>query len=78
MKAIDPQSGRRIKLFNPRRQRWSRHFQWSKDGMRIIGKTATGRATVEAFQLNNELGLTARCFWIHVGKHLVMTENSDR
>ena len=78
MKAIDPQSGRRIKLFNPRRQRWSRHFQWSKDGMRIIGKTATGRATVEAFQLNNELALTARCFWIHVGKHLVMTENSDR
>jgi hypothetical protein len=74
-KAVDPQSGRWISLFHPRRQRWSRYFRWSQDGMRIIGKTATGRATVEALQLNHELTWTARQFWIHVGKHPMMKEN---
>src|SRR5215472_4080811 len=24
-------------LFNPRVQRWSDHFQWSADGLRIVG-----------------------------------------
>ncbi len=35
----DPITGRRVKLFNPRRQRWKRHFTWSSDGTRIIGLT---------------------------------------
>jgi len=64
-----PQSGRLVPLFNPRRQNWFRHFRWSRDGTIIIGRTATGRATVEALQLNNELSLTARRFWVLVGEH---------
>jgi hypothetical protein len=48
----DPQSGRTVPLFNPRRQRWSRHFAWSADLFRIEGRTATGRATVTALHLN--------------------------
>jgi hypothetical protein len=27
----DPQTGRIVPLFNPRRQRWSRHFAWRTD-----------------------------------------------
>ena len=50
--ARDPETGRRVALFNPRRQRWSRQFAWSDDALYIRGRTATGRATVEALHLN--------------------------
>ena len=67
--AIDPLSGRRVRLFNPRRQRWSRHFRWSADGTEIEGRTAIGRATVRALQLNNLLAITVRRAWISAGWH---------
>jgi hypothetical protein len=35
-------TGRVVVLFNPRRQRWSRHFEW--DGPRLVGLTPCGRA----------------------------------
>jgi HNH endonuclease len=41
-RARDPQTGRQVLLFNPRRDRWRRHFQWSEDGVQIIGLTARG------------------------------------
>jgi hypothetical protein len=50
--ARDWKSGRVVALFNPRRQRWSRHFEWSEDGLFMQGRTATGRATVAAVKLN--------------------------
>lgn len=50
--APDPQTGRSVPLFNPRRQRWSRHFGWSQDYLLIEGRTATGRATLAALHLN--------------------------
>ena len=46
--ALDAVTGQGIRLFNPWKQRWTRHFQWSQDGTRIIGKTTCGRATVLA------------------------------
>jgi hypothetical protein len=48
----DPLTGRVVSLFHPRRQRWSRHFAWSEDFLLIIGRTATGRATVATLHLN--------------------------
>ncbi len=75
VQATDPRSGKRVALFNPRRQSWSQHFRWSEDGLRIIGKTVTGRATAEALQLNHELALNARSFWMHVGKHPMIESN---
>jgi 5-methylcytosine-specific restriction endonuclease McrA len=45
---VDPKTGRRHRLFNPRRQKWQRHFRWSQDGRFISGRTATGRVTVTA------------------------------
>jgi 5-methylcytosine-specific restriction endonuclease McrA len=50
--ARDPKTGRRVPLFDPRRQHWSQHFAWSEDFLLIIGRTATGRATMEALHLN--------------------------
>lgn len=52
--ALDPLTGRAAALFNPRGQEWSDHFGWSEDSSEIIGRTPTGRATVEALQLNRE------------------------
>ena len=40
----DSGSGQVMPIFNPRTQRWADHFEWTTDGLRIIGKTATGRA----------------------------------
>src|SRR5262245_36411990 len=46
--AVDPDTGRRVPLFHPRRQRWSDHFRW--EGFTIVGLTPTGRATVVRFR----------------------------
>jgi len=37
--------------FHPRRQRWHDHFAWTST-WRIVGKTATGRATIQAMGMN--------------------------
>jgi HNH endonuclease len=65
----DPVTGRRVRLFDPRQQRWRRHFRWSQDGVFIIGRTATGRATVVALHLNNMVAVTVRRNWVAAGWH---------
>ncbi|MGE0128880.1 MAG: HNH endonuclease [Blastocatellales bacterium] len=67
--ARDPLTGRRVKLFNPRTQSWRRHFNWSENGIEIIGRTAIGRATVTALNLNNEIALVVRRNWVRAGWH---------
>jgi len=65
----DPQTGRLAPLFHPRRQRWSQHFAWSDDFLFIIGRTATGRATVETLQLNRPELLNLRRILRAAGEH---------
>ena len=65
----DPQTRQIVPLFNPRHQTWGEHFQWSANGIEIIGKTATGRATVIALHLNNEHFVQARHRWVLAGWH---------
>jgi len=67
--APDPETGQEAPLFNPRTQRWSEHFRWSDDGAEIIGLTPTGRATVQALQLNNAFIVPARRRWVLAGWH---------
>ncbi len=67
--AHDHMSGQVVALFNPRRQHWKRHFYWSDDGTLIIGRTACGRATVIALNLNNLIAVTVRRNWIKAGWH---------
>lgn len=65
----DSLTGRQVRLFNPRRQQRRRHFRWSDDGDFIIGRTACGRATVVALNLNNLVTVTVRRNWIAAGWH---------
>jgi HNH endonuclease len=66
---LEPESGVKVQLFNPRQQKWQEHFAWTEDGTRIIGMTACGRATVIALKLNNSLAVTVRRNWVKAGWH---------
>jgi hypothetical protein len=66
---MDPVTQQPTRLFNPRQQVWLDHFGWSADGAYVVGKTACGRATVNAIQLNNPYALTVRQAWVSVGWH---------
>ena len=48
--AVDEADGRAVLLFNPRLQAWGEHFR--TDGVRIEGRTPTGRATVRILGMN--------------------------
>ena len=63
----DTKSGREFRLFNPRLQKWGRHFRWNADGTEIIGVTSCGRATVAALNLNRSEIVGARSLWVQVG-----------
>src|SRR5262245_56474204 len=54
IEGVDPHTGTTVPLFNPRTQKWSEHFRWSEDGIRIVGLTPTGRATVVALHLSDD------------------------
>jgi len=57
-RAIDPQSGAEARLFNPRMDHWREHFRF--EGAYLVGLSPTGRATVDALQLNRPLILAIR------------------
>lgn len=66
--AIDPASGERVPLFNPREQTWEDHFQTQDESpFRVVGKTSVGRATVDRLQINAPLQLAAREQWVTLG-----------
>lgn len=69
VQAVDSESASSVTLFNPSRAKWRAHFGWSEDGLRILGKTASGRATIDALRLNSNWIITARRFWIVAGVH---------
>jgi hypothetical protein len=47
---IDPETGAVTALFHPRRDDWNDHFRWA-DG-EIVGRTPSGRTTVQLLQMN--------------------------
>jgi hypothetical protein len=51
LSSIDHETGEIVPLFHPRRDVWTDHFRF--DGMRILGLTPTGRATVRLLQMNS-------------------------
>jgi hypothetical protein len=68
--AVDPETGETVPLFNPRTQSWSDHFRWSDDSIRIVGRTAVGRATVATLHLSDDPdALAVRSYWVLVGWH---------
>lgn len=66
---VDPISSDKVPLFNPRQQRWAEHFSWDDGGVRIIGLTPCGRATVVALRLNNLIAVLVRHEWVSAGWH---------
>jgi hypothetical protein len=58
-----------VHLFNPRRQAWTAHFDWSEDLLEIIGLTPTGRATVAKLRLNREKARIIRSLLLDFGHH---------
>lgn len=52
IEATDPRTRRLVPLFHPRRDHWHTHFRRSRDGLRVYGRTATGRATVVLLRFN--------------------------
>ena len=67
--AIDPQTGYRLPLFHPRRQKWRRHFAWSENFLYVVGRTRTGRATVEALKMNRPELVNLRRILHIAGEH---------
>lgn len=67
--ALDPDSGEEVPLFNPRRDAWGNHFIWSSEGLFVIGLTPTGRASVDALELNRERVINIRAADQMVGRH---------
>ena len=47
---IDPESGARAFLYDPRKDNWDDHFRWS--GPLLVALTDRGRATVSLLQIN--------------------------
>jgi len=62
---IDPLDNRLVRLFDPRTDRWTRHF--ALRGAQIVGKTDIGRTTVEVLQMNGERMVLLRLQLIGLG-----------
>ena len=67
--APDPVDGREAPLFHPRQDQWTHHFGWDENYAQVIGLTPTGRATVEALQLNRPGVVNLRGLMRLAGKH---------
>lgn len=65
--SIDPATGSRVNLFNPRQHAWEQHFALGIDG-RIVGLTPTGRATLRLLDMNGVPQLNLRQALISQGE----------
>lgn len=63
----DPESGEVTELFSPRDHRWEEHFDWI--GVVVQGRSAIGRATVAALQLNRSRIVEIREEEASLGRH---------
>lgn len=68
LSGVDPLTGKVVRLFNPRRQKWSRHFSWL--GPELIGRTPIGRATINVLDINAEERVELRGRLIRMGHKL--------
>ncbi|AUB39580.1 5-methylcytosine-specific restriction endonuclease McrA [Nostoc flagelliforme CCNUN1] len=63
----DPETREKVLIFNPRQQVWKEHFQWN--GVEVVGLTATGRATINALNMNRAIMLAIRAEEELLGRH---------
>lgn len=62
---LDPRTEEVIRLFNPRRDKWSTHFSW--EGPILKGRTPIGRATIEVLRINRLDAVTMRSSLLEEG-----------
>jgi hypothetical protein len=67
--ALDAYSAQIVALFNPRSQLWSENFCWNDDCTLILGITASGRATIDALNLNRADAVHLRKVLVLFGDH---------
>lgn len=65
--AADPSDGQETALFNPRRDSWHEHFSW--EGVRLLGLSAIGRATIAALEMNRPVIIAIRAEEEILGRH---------
>jgi hypothetical protein len=64
----DPETGESAPLFHPRRQSWDEHFEWVPGGSgELLGRTATGRATIQCLRINDADMIELRRLLIELG-----------
>lgn len=66
---FDPLTRQIYRLYNPRKDEWLTHFEWSSDALIIDGITGVGRATVELLQVNRIANVNLRELLKTVGLH---------
>jgi hypothetical protein len=54
----DPKTRNLTPLFNPRRNKWARHFRWQ--GAFLIGRTPVGRVTIALLRINDPFRVELR------------------
>jgi hypothetical protein len=54
-----------VRLFNPRKDRWKRHFEWN--GPYLAGRTHTGRVTITLLEINRPEAVEFREYLILEG-----------
>jgi hypothetical protein len=62
---VDPQTGKIVRQYHPRRHKWAAHFAW--DGRILRGKTAIGRTTIEVLAINDPSAVDVRAALIAEG-----------
>jgi hypothetical protein len=67
--APDALSGATVPLFHPVCDRWDEHLEWHEQATVLFGRTATGRATIEALQMNRPQIVQLRRYWVATGRH---------
>ena len=67
--ARDPATGELAPLYHPRQHRWTDHFARSDDEALVVGRTATGRATIARLQLTRPRLVALRGLLRAVGEH---------
>lgn len=66
-----------VPLFHPRHHIWRDHFVWDEHFERLIGLSATGRATIETLHLNREGVVNLRRVLFLLGLHPPEEDNAD-
>lgn len=69
LEGTDPVTNQSTPLFHPRQQKWSEHFDWGDSQIELIGKTATGRATVISLRMNRQGLLNLRKLLLQNREH---------